>query len=130
MKRIMCFGSVWLILAAVGWVGCSVENTPTNVVPQMTDAEALIGSWQSGTHVLTFGADGTFRWERPRRCGAPPCPATSMTGTFSLRHGQIFLDPTGEGAMDEILDFKISWNPRRIWIANKRVREEYNLNFR
>jgi hypothetical protein len=86
--------------------------------PQMSDQEALAGTWQSGQSRITMTADGKYTAETVRSCGAPPCPTTSKQGTWELRRGKIYMTPS-DGEVD-VLDYSIGWNPRTLNITNTR----------
>lgn len=110
------------------WTGCSVDETkPVDTTPAMSDAQALEGTWRSGNHSISFGG-GRFSWNLPRRCGAPPCPTTAWNGTYEIRNGRIYLDPSGPNN-DHMLEFRITWNPRNLWFKSPQLNEEWTLTF-
>ena len=129
MKR---FGVLVLMLvAALMLGGCPDEKKPdpkpVDTGPTMTDAEALIGTYSKGQHKLTFTDSNTFDWQMPRPCAAPPCPIKPVAGTYSLRHGKIYLDPK-EGN-DVVLDYKVNLNPRTLWVKNQQLGVDVTLGF-
>ncbi|MGM0574221.1 MAG: hypothetical protein ACQEXJ_00610 [Myxococcota bacterium] len=110
--------SIVLALLTLGLVACGggdKERKEETTQPQMSDAEALVGTWGAEDQRLTFTQDGTYQWEATRPCAAPPCPKQVEEGTWQLRHGKLYLDPM-EGD-DRVLDYSISWEPRKILLS-------------
>ena len=106
MKRL---GLVLLTVAAMLTLGgCPDEKKPDPAPgptgPTMTDAEALIGTYASGQHVITFTDSNTFTWNMPRPCAAPPCPVKRSEGTYSLRHGKIYFIGTPDAFRQRAAD--------------------------
>jgi len=90
---------------ALGACGSSDKKKDTSG-PTYSDKapeEALVGRWSDGSNTVSFESGGRYRWEEARSCGAPPCPASATSGTWTLRNGKIYLDPSEGG--DEIIEF-------------------------
>lgn len=112
---------------------CKKKQTKTDepvagpAQPQMSDQEALAGTWQSGQSRLTMTTGGKYTAETVRSCGAPPCPTTSKSGTWELRRGQIYLTPS-DGEVD-VLDYTIGYNPRTLNVTNTRDKKAMTYMF-
>ncbi|MCB9730659.1 MAG: hypothetical protein H6744_09090 [Deltaproteobacteria bacterium] len=89
--------------------------------PQMSDQEALPGTWQAGQSTFMLGSDGKYTMQTVRSCGAPPCPTTKQTGTWELRRGKIYLTPAGGEV--QVLEYTIGWNPRTLNVTNTRDKQ-------
>lgn len=129
MKRLGLL--VLMLVATLMLGGCPDEKKPdpkpVDTGPKMTDAEALIGTYAKGQHQISFTDTNTFVWNMPRPCAAPPCPVKRMEGTYSLRHGKIYLDPK-EGN-DQVVNYKINLSPRTLWIKAQQLGVEATLSF-
>ena len=129
MFRLLTIAFVGVMLSASA---CSsdekkTDDGPTTTQPTMSDAEALIGSWSDGSNRIVFNSNNTYRWEQSRACGAPPCPTTATNGTYMLRNGKIYLDPNDGD--DEVIEFAIAWDPRRVTLTSNKRSQTWNLNY-
>jgi hypothetical protein len=106
---------------------CKKKQTKTDepvagpAQPQMSDQDALAGTWQSGQSRITMTADGKYTSETVRSCGAPPCPTTAKSGTWELRRGKLYMTPS-DGEVD-VLEYSIGWNPRTLNVTNTRDKQ-------
>lgn len=112
ITRLVMLPLIALSLALAACGGDEVKETPPPEEPKMSDAEAIIGSWKSGSTVISFKNGGGYIWDVARACGTPPCPTTRTKGRYELRRGQVYLDP--EEGQDQVLNYNIMWNPRRM----------------
>jgi|GEM_PF-1699076 len=97
--------------------------TPTPVATMSPD-QALIGTWKDGSNTFVFGADKSFKWMQTRPCGAPPCPTTTSTGTYSLRHGDIFINMNGA---DEVMKMSFNADQSQLMLQSNKRGQNWGL---
>lgn len=102
------------------------KDEPAVVAPMatMSPDQALIGTWQDGSNTFVFGADKSFRWMQARPCGSPPCPTTTSTGTYELRHGQIKV--TLDGA-DEMMNMSFNADQSQLSLQSNKRSQNWGL---
>ena len=92
------------------------------------DKDALVGTWSDGTNTISFDANGSYRWEESRSCGAPPCPSTATAGKWELRNGAIYLNPNDGG--DERLEFSFSNQQKGLSVSSKKQGANWSFSKR
>lgn len=123
-----------LLFVTLGLVACGggdkkvAKDEPVQETqPQMTDAEALVGTWGAGNERLSFTDDGRYTWEKTRPCGAPPCPKETASGTWQLRNDMLYLDPQAGG--DRVLSYQLSWEPRTLALSEKKSGKSWTFGY-
>ena len=56
--------------------------------------QSLEGRWKAGKLQIIFGADGNYTWIKARACRKKPCAADTTAGTYTVRRGKLYLNPS------------------------------------
>jgi len=87
------------------------------------DAQALVGTWGSGSNTISFQDNGQFRWEKETPCGKPPCPTNASSGSYRITHGKLYLEPSG-GEL-QIIDFTFEDQQTAVTLKDPRATKRY-----
>jgi hypothetical protein len=132
MKHLVRITGLVMVVALLG--ACPEDKAPAAPVdntPTMSDAEAAVGTWASGQNSITLMSNGSFRWDMPRPCGAPPCPIKTTTGTYQIHGGQLHLNPTEGNTLT--MPYRIHWAGKNVrgsfWFRSDAYQGEWTLPY-